>query len=979
MSGRPCPREGQPRGRHAGEAADRETMEELHSRLRSGQDFSVEEFHRPLPELFHLTERLVAEGRLSSAFPFLVFLLAHGVDDETLAVKIAFLATRFFAMVEEYGLAADCLALAGDRGHTKAQQVEGLLLRAELDLGLGHLGDCEVDVERVQVLLAGLDEPDVARFAAQANLLAARAARATRRPDRALAIAEHALAPLSDDVCFEAKMRQEAALSTLDMGHIQDAQSLFQQALTAARRSGHRFCMAEISWRYGEFLGRHGKGLAEPGDNAADLLARALELFRTHGMLRNVERVRSSFRAYGRRDTDRLGQHPVFRRDEDLRVAHEALSKELFAMLHRVIRSLHRGDRLPKTAAQTLAEHVAELNRTLLSVEMSHEGLVSAAGAAVMQHQRLNLLIDGLGRLGREMDRSGTVGGIVELVMQVLDAEGALLALVSRRGALEVYSERNIGTAQWSDLADRARRLGKTAIEGDAAQTGDSVRRPMGTAVALPLKAGDKTHGVLYVKKGRGILSNRDVELLEVLAVQAGMLIDRNKAQWSLHVESQTREATLEAISDGVVTVSTDGRIVQVSSPAARMLGRPREELVGMALLRVIPLKLAKWTPTCLDAWDGTVLSLPRGEVVLTTRIISGESGDVVGTVVTMTELKRAKKAAHRLTGASARYTLRHILSRSRLVAEQVELARSAAASDSSVLIIGESGTGKEVFAQAIHNASARATGPFVGINCAAIPTELLESELFGYEEGAFTGAGRGGRPGKFELAEGGTLLLDEIGDMPLEMQAKLLRVLQERRFVRVGGRRERILDARVMATTNRELDNLVSMGRFREDLLYRIRVIELHLPPLRSRREDIELLAQHFLEHFARRMGKNLSRIAPQVIEFMKAYDWPGNIRELEHVLESEVSLAPPDKQVIDKVPNPLRPNNTLLGIPVARRRKRQSMSLNDAERELLVAAMTEHHGAIQQVAQALGISRGTVYNKLRKYGIDPDRFRKD
>jgi transcriptional regulator with PAS, ATPase and Fis domain len=380
------------------------------------------------------------------------------------------------------------------------------------------------------------------------------------------------------------------------------------------------------------------------------------------------------------------------------------------------------------------------------------------------------------------------------------------------------------------------------------------------------------------------------------------------------------------------------------------------------------------------------------------------------------------------MVGSSARYSFGDIVGRSAAVRRVVALAQAAARSDTSVLITGESGTGKEVLAQALHNAGPRAAGPFVAVNCAAIPRELLESELFGYEAGAFTGARKGGRPGKFELAEGGTILLDEIGDMPLEMQAKLLRVLQERTTMRLGGTREVPISCRVVATTNRDLATEARRGLFRQDLFFRLRVIHLELPALRDRKEDIEFLTEHFLEVYAARAGKRLTRVAPEVMAAMLRYPWPGNVRELEHVLESEVTLAPADRETLDEVPLMLQPQAgpdaveapepppawppwpypwwpappghgaappgwppPPPGWPAAPGPApwREAFGATPApgpgaiktvaqtERELLVAALTAHRGRIPDVARTLGVSRGTVYNKMKKLGLDPGGFR--
>jgi transcriptional regulator with PAS, ATPase and Fis domain len=282
------------------------------------------------------------------------------------------------------------------------------------------------------------------------------------------------------------------------------------------------------------------------------------------------------------------------------------------------------------------------------------------------------------------------------------------------------------------------------------------------------------------------------------------------------------------------------------------------------------------------------------------------------------------------------------------------------------VLITGESGTGKELFAQAIHNAGPRSGGPFVGINCAAIPRDLLESELFGYDSGAFTGARRGGRPGKFELAEGGTILLDEIGDMPLEMQAKLLRVLQERVTQRLGGTREIPLNCRVIGTTNRDLGAEVARGMFRQDLYFRLRVIHIDLPPLRTRPEDIEVLAQHFLQIYSARLGKAVHEIAPHIMDALRRYPWPGNIRELEHVVERAVLLVKgtrigaTDLQLDEDeaTADAMASNGSLAG-----------QTVHEVERRLIFDTLKRTNNNRSHAARMLGISVRTLRNKLAEY----------
>jgi transcriptional regulator with PAS, ATPase and Fis domain len=299
------------------------------------------------------------------------------------------------------------------------------------------------------------------------------------------------------------------------------------------------------------------------------------------------------------------------------------------------------------------------------------------------------------------------------------------------------------------------------------------------------------------------------------------------------------------------------------------------------------------------------------------------------------------------------------------------------------VLITGESGTGKEVIAQAIHTAGPRANEPFIGVNCAAVPRDLLEAELFGYEKGAFTGARSEGNPGKFEMAAGGTILLDEIGDMPLDMQAKLLRVLQERVVTRLGGRAEIPVQARVIATTHRDLAQLVDEGKFRMDLFYRLRVLAIEVPPLRDRPEDITLLSLSFLQRFAEQQRKRVRELGPRVLDELGRYDWPGNVRELANVMEAEVSLAPPDVDVLERLATRLVGRfrtSSSVGTTGEWRALTTSPGLDapilplaEVEKRAILHAIEKSMGSVSRAAEALGVSKVTIYAKLRSWGMHP------
>ena len=319
-------------------------------------------------------------------------------------------------------------------------------------------------------------------------------------------------------------------------------------------------------------------------------------------------------------------------------------------------------------------------------------------------------------------------------------------------------------------------------------------------------------------------------------------------------------------------------------------------------------------------------------------------------------ELREALQERHRVEG---------IIGESGRMQEVLSLVRRVAGSDATILIQGESGTGKELIARAIHYASPRAGAPLVSVNCAALPETLLESELFGHEKGAFTGA-VAARKGRFELADGGSLFLDEIGDLPLHLQVKLLRVLQEREFERVGSSRPVSVDVRLLAATHRDLEALVRAGRFRDDLYYRINVVSISLPPLRERREDIPLLLDHFVEKFARRNGKRISGLTRDAREALLRYDYPGNVRELENLVERAVVLTRDEVIGLEDLP---------LGVKEREGETSGETSLTvrveGLERRMIREALDRADGVQTRAAEILGISERVLRYKLKKYGL--------
>ncbi len=452
-------------------------------------------------------------------------------------------------------------------------------------------------------------------------------------------------------------------------------------------------------------------------------------------------------------------------------------------------------------------------------------------------------------------------------------------------------------------------------------------------------------------------------------AIENGLAM--HEATEKLRLQHRYQEAIVESMSDGFLTIDVNGYITYMNATGGRILGVDPKTAVGKFIGDIVDFK-----PVIL-----TVLETGRGYVdkefmvktgtgfkhfIKTAVPIQDEDGNLTGVVDTFREIKRVRKMVNRMVGAQANFTFDDIMGQSQPLLDCMRLAKIAAQSSSNVLIQGESGTGKELFAQAIHNAGIRCNGPFVALNCAALPRELIESELFGYEEGAFTGASKGGRPGKFELASGGTILLDEIGDMPLDMQAKLLRVLQERRVLRIGGRHYIDCDVRIMAATNKNLAQEVELGNFRRDLYYRLNVLSIIIPPLRERGSDLELLVQHLTRKISRQLGQDVRSFSPGALDILRSYSWPGNVRELENVVERAVNIAQGTEVSTEEI---IRLLHQQQATPTQVAEK--PLSIEEVEQMAIERALRVAEGNISLAARLLKISRNTLYNKLKKYQI--------
>lgn len=461
------------------------------------------------------------------------------------------------------------------------------------------------------------------------------------------------------------------------------------------------------------------------------------------------------------------------------------------------------------------------------------------------------------------------------------------------------------------------------------------------------------------------------------------------KQNLELTVLNNSLNNMFRTMSDGAIIIDGDGIINQINPAAEQMFGHKtigehaRNVMGKFANTEKLLTKGKAYADVelMLDTVHGHVHCLVSGTP------IKDEKGNISGGTIFFNPINKVKKLINRFNGATATYHFEDIIGSSEKLLDAIRIAYIAASRLSNVLIEGESGTGKELFAQAIHNESLRREGPFVALNCAALPRDLIESELFGYAEGAFTGARRGGRTGKFELASGGTLFLDEIGDMPLEQQASLLRVLQEKEIVRIGGNQVIPVDVRVICATNKNMHQEVEAGNIRQDLYYRLNVIQITVPPLRERTEDISLLFDYFLNSLSKKMKIDIKYVEPEVINYLQQYHWPGNVRELENVVEKTINVMNGDSIYVENLPSLIEPKQAEI-VNHESPPMRSPAELNgydqqpikikkllaDKEREEIITLLGQNRGNVTLVAKVMGVSRTTVYRKMRLYDISKE-----
>lgn len=575
------------------------------------------------------------------------------------------------------------------------------------------------------------------------------------------------------------------------------------------------------------------------------------------------------------------------------------------------------------------------------------------------------------------------VGVEVEIVDNKLNIVGGTGVYRSKIGQKEEG-----GDLEGNFLYARVLRTGVTQYVADAQNDKSYGRHTEGeinygelAEICTPIFLDSKIIGIIglvaFNEEQKKILSNKSGSMTVFVEKMADLLAakaDQQEMLENVEISRDEMYTVLETAHEGIFALDRKGYVKHCNNRAAALFGTTKADLTGSHISKLMPgspavkvLETGRGYTENEEIFKGDGRQL---HFIVTVKPFS--SGDEIeGVVISFRDIEEAQKLVYNFNTRNIKNTVNDIIGSSEKIMKAKQQALITARSNSTVLITGESGTGKEMFAKAIHYASLRGDNPFITVNCGAIPENLMESELFGYEKGAFTGASEKGKEGKFELADGGTIFLDEIGDMPLHLQVKLLHVLQNMRFERVGGNRSIMVDVRVIAATNRDLEQMIDEGTFREDLYYRLSVIPLSIPPLRERREDIKTLMYHFLKKYNIFMNRNIEGFTPEVEELYMNHDWAGNVRELENAVEYGTNMAFGKFIGMDEVPaRILRREEEIVKFKNLDKPLAEQVKLY--EKEIITKALEQAGGVKEVVARQLGLSRATLYRKLSELDIN-------
>ena len=565
------------------------------------------------------------------------------------------------------------------------------------------------------------------------------------------------------------------------------------------------------------------------------------------------------------------------------------------------------------------------------------------------------------------------------------DEEGCILSVIGDEEILsEAFSFKMVPGAYMDEYSIGTNAMGTALVEGMPVQISGEEHYVRlyhrWTCSASPIRnARGEIIGSLDLTGYSEYVHSHTLGMVVAAANAIEKMLDIKRYTEELSMAKRYTETIIDSITAGILTSDLEGNIKTVNHHVADMFGYHPDEMKRMKIWNLFDdwerVKTSVLNKQNFMDEDVFVSSRKNKlQFCLSIYPFLDSDQNIRDIIFVFKEVKKVRRLANKIMGRRAIYTFDKIIGKDENFVRIIEYAKKIADSRSNVLIMGESGTGKELFAQAIHNYSNRNDEPFVALNCGAIPRTLIESELFGYEEGAFTGAKSSGQPGKFEIADGGTIFLDEIGEMPLDMQTRLLRVIEEGTVGRIGSINEIVVDVRVIAATNKDLNEEVRKGNFRKDLYYRLNVLPIRLLPLRERKADILLLSQYFMERISRKLNKKSVEISEEVMEALLGYEWPGNVRELENLIELIVnteslpdSFGMIDSSADDKPEISLKRFDRI----TACEEEEENLKLEFMEKQHILKVLNRYRGNITLCAKALGIGRNTLYRKMESIGI--------
>ncbi|MBN2723735.1 MAG: sigma 54-interacting transcriptional regulator [Deltaproteobacteria bacterium] len=756
-----------------------------------------------------------------------------------------------------------------------------------------------------------------------------------------------------------------------------DALKYYNLAIQSVGHTGNQYFLGNLYLESGNFIGTE----LEKAKSSLQLksikpgawyLGKALKIFTCCGTHKDLEKVYKGLKNYGRRASDKHNQLVINEKSHHLSFIQVRSANQIMRLALNQIKIWEKTIKYDQSelleSIKIFIEYFVNEIKSLVESTVSLNDLTAASNSTGNERDRLLQLSIAEQLLSTENSPELYFKTLTENICTLLRADGAVFSPSSDISFIKSTVTSGIIRGGWENKIQShniLRMEGTLKLMSETGMRNENTQHP--SHISFPVKSGEIEYGMLYCEKytSGGVFNLMDYQILKSLGGNAARSIENFSLRTGLENYTSNINNIFESANFPVLCVNENLEIEYFNKSSKSFLGL--KILKGLQLVEIFPEVEFK---KIVASGKKMLVDIRDKKVYLSIRPFyfpNNNSGYLV-IINALSVIPMENEFS-----IPSKYSFDSMAGSSLLFTQRREFASRISQTSSDILITGESGTGKEVFAQSIHNAGRNSEEPFIAINCAAIPSSLLESELFGYVEGAFTGAKKGGQPGKFQLTARGTLLLDEIGDMPMEMQVKLLRVLQERKFRPVGGLRENIFSGRIISTTNRNLEHLVKENRFRQDLLYRLKVMHIELPPLRERKSDIEEYISFFINSFNKKNRTQISGFTGNLLKILKQYHWPGNIRELKHLVESECLLLGENEKFISTFrtgfDNSIEPLNFIY--------EKKSSSMEVIEKEVLKETLRKTNGKLSHTARKLGLSRATVYNKIKKYNISVDDYR--